>query len=820
MGKDKKSEAANALRQKAEELLKKKSPKKESILSEADALRLIHELEVHQIELEMQNEELHIAIERVNVASEKYIDLYDFAPTGYFTLSKEGEIIELNLAAANMLGKDRKHLIKSHFAFFVSHNTKPDFNLFLEKVFSSRNIETCDIAITSKSDTTMFIHLVGKSIENNEQCHITAVDITERKQAALTLAEIIEKNPMSIQIVDKEGYTLQTNPAHTKMFGIVLPPDFSIFNDSQLAKQGFKEIFERAKKGEIIYYPDSYYNVHDLSPEFPDVPVCVRGVIFPLTDSNGNPERFVLMHADITERKKAEDLLQQERNDWKNTFDSIADLITIHDKNFNIIRSNIAATKFLGLPELDIMTGEKCFKYFHCSEKPPDGCPGYDCLKSGVPCIIETYEPNLNIFIEVRTIPRRDINNKIIGFVHVVRDITKRKQAEAELINAKEQAEESERLKSAFLANMSHEIRTPMSGILGFTDLLKEPNLSSEEHQKYLSIIERSGKRLLQTVTDILIISKIELRQMEISISETNINEQIEFIYMFFIPEAKQKGLKIIRSTPSGKVLINTDREKLYGILTNLVNNAIKFTKQGSIDFGYEKKDNCLEFFVKDTGAGIPLEKREVIFDRFRQGSEGLSRGYEGSGLGLSISKSYVEMLGGKIWLESEVGKGTTFYFTIPDKLESGKLKVESNQEHIESQKIEIDKENIIRKLKILIVEDDEASEMLMTMFIELFSTEILRVKTGADAVAMCRNNPDIDLVLMDIKMPVMNGLEATKQIREFNKDVIIIAQTAFALKGDREKLIDAGCNDYISKPFNKKDFMQIVKKFFVFGNY
>ena len=260
----------------------------------------------------------------------------------------------------------------------------------------------------------------------------------------------------------------------------------------------------------------------------------------------------------------------------------------------------------------------------------------------------------------------------IAYFFSVKEDITEKKQMIADLIKAKEKAEESDRLKTTFLANMSHEIRTPMNGILGFADLLKEPNLSGETQNEYINILEKSGVRMLNTINDIIDISKIESGQMMASISETNITELIEQIFSFFKPTVEQKGIQFFlrNSLPVNEAKIKTDHQKVYGILSNLLRNAIKFTKEGFIEIGYNlcKTDPHPEliFYVKDTGIGIPQENMNIIFERFRQGSESNSRNYEGAGLGLSISKAYVEMLGGKIWVESEEGKGSTFYFTIP----------------------------------------------------------------------------------------------------------------------------------------------------------
>lgn len=395
------------------------------------------------------------------------------------------------------------------------------------------------------------------------------------------------------------------------------------------------------------------------------------------------------------------------------------------------------------------------------------------------------------------------------------------KNINQELRQAKEHAEQSDRLKSAFLANMSHEIRTPMNSILGFSDLLKESKLSSEKQHQYIAVIEHSGKRMLNMINDILIISKIESGIVDIHYAEFNINDQIESIYASFKDEIAQKGIDFsyVNTLPDNEAIIKSDGEKIYTILVNLVKNAIKFTNHGTIEFGYnlikDSESAELEFFVKDTGEGIRLEQKELIFERFRQGSEALTRNYEGAGLGLAISKAFVEMLGGKIWVESDEensasGKGgsTTFYFTIPYDIKSNKI---------------LDMKNLTSKtgklhqgkdLKVLIVEDDITSEMMLEIMIEDYCKSPLIAFNGLEAVQLCKENPDIDFVLMDIKMHELNGYEATKQIRKFNKDLLIFAQTAFALPGDREKAIAAGCNDYISKPYSQSELTALINKY------
>jgi len=525
-------------------------------------LRLIRELEVHQIELEVQNEELKLAKEKEERTKKKYIELYDFAPSGYLSLTKTGEITDLNISAERLLGKERSSLIKSSFGFFVSSDTRAVYNRFLQKIFKTNLKQTCELKL---------------EIDDNS-----------------------------------------------------------------------------------IKY------------------VLVNGII-----------------------------------------------------------SNI---------------DEKC----------------------------------------------------LLALV----DISKLKHVERELKKAKEKAEENDRLKSAFLANMSHEIRTPMNGILGFTELLKTLNLSGEDQKKFIAIIEKSGNRMLSIINDIISISKIESQQIKVSVSNTNINEQVEYIYNFFRLEAEQKKLLISfkNGLNSNNAFIRTDREKIFAVLTNLVKNALKFTPTGTIELGYELKGKFLEFYVKDSGTGITDEQKEFVFERFRQGSESVTRDYEGAGLGLSISKAYIEMLGGKIWLESKIGQGSTFRFTIPY--------LNGIEEYEPLQTIPGEENPPDVKLKILVVDDDETSRILLGAMIKYLDGEIFNATSGHEAVKVCRHNPGINFILMDIRMPGMDGYEATRQIREFNKEVIIIAQTAFALNGDNEKAIAAGCNNYISKPINRVALIGLINQF------
>ncbi|OYT12995.1 MAG: hypothetical protein B6I19_07475 [Bacteroidetes bacterium 4572_114] len=429
------------------------------------------------------------------------------------------------------------------------------------------------------------------------------------------------------------------------------------------------------------------------------------------------------------------------------------------------------------------------------------------------------------ICLRCRGIPIHDFEKNTNTFLVVIGDVTERKQAEyklkenyVELKKAMEKAEESDHLKSAFLANISHEIRTPMNGIIAFLDLIAQPELTGEKQKRYINIMKKSSNRMMNTINDLMEISMIEAGQVKVINTEMNVNEQIEGLNTLCKPWAEEKGIKLFykKTLPENEVVIITDTDKFNSIFTNLVKNAIKFTNEGNVEFGYSLKPadgpdetGMLEFSVKDTGIGIPKERQHAIFDRFVQADLSLSRRYEGTGLGLSISKAYAEMLGGKIWVESEAGVGSQFHFTIPYNPKTKEAVKSKKSVSATSRKPKPG------NLKILIVDDEVIADKYLTVVLKKLGKEFLHAKNGLESVEICRNNPDIDLVMMDIRMPEMDGHEATLKIREFNKDVIIIAQTAFALAGDREKVLKAGCNDYISKPIDKDELIQKIEKYF-----
>jgi len=378
-----------------------------------------------------------------------------------------------------------------------------------------------------------------------------------------------------------------------------------------------------------------------------------------------------------------------------------------------------------------------------------------------------------------------------------------------ELEKQKFKAEESDRMKSAFLANISHEIRTPMNRILEFTELLKSHDYSADEQNQFIEIIHQSGERMLNTINNIVEVSKIEAGLETIHISETNIEKTISELFHFFEHEAKRKGVKLFIE----KKEINTnqnfysDKYKLNSILTNLIKNALKFTVQGYVKIGYSITNNMFSFYVSDTGIGIEEEKQKVIFNHFVQADSSITSRFEGSGLGLSICSEYTKMLKGEIRVESEIKKGSTFFVSIPNHLKAESL----NPKPLAIRKN--GKPTLPAGLNIIVAEDDKTSFFYLKYILEGISAKIYHATTGFEAIDLAKNNPNTDIILMDSKMPELDGMEAVKKIREFNPKVFIIAQTAYAQADYKALTIKAGCNEFIEKPVDRHKLMNLIAK-------
>jgi signal transduction histidine kinase len=410
---------------------------------------------------------------------------------------------------------------------------------------------------------------------------------------------------------------------------------------------------------------------------------------------------------------------------------------------------------------------------------------------------------------------KEDIDDKplIETFIYQASIALHRRQLEQELISEKLKAEESDKLKMAFLANMSHEIRTPMNGIIGISQVLIRQEVSEKERNVYLEMINSNGNILLNLVNDIIDISKIESNQVDLYETEFSLNKLFNDLNCFILAEKMTKSkdsveLIVSLGQSDEESYIYCDKQKLHQVLTNLIGNAIKFTLSGEVEFGYSILDSeRIEFFVKDTGIGIPEDKIDLIFNRFTQADQSLTRPFGGSGLGLAISKGFVEIMNGKIWAEQRPTGGSCFRFQIPYKQAQPirKLELKENQG---------DDEYNWSDYTILVVEDNFMSFKLLQAVLKKSKVKIIHADNGQKAIDMVNQHPEINLVLMDIQLPLMNGYEATIEIKKIRPKLPVIAQTANVMDDDKLKCINSGCSDYITKPIVFGKFLELVNNY------
>lgn len=490
-----------------------------------------------------------------------------------------------------------------------------------------------------------------------------------------------------------------------------------------------------------------------------------------------------------------------------NLLNNINDPVFVKDSESRLVLTNDAFCEIFGLPREQII-GKTLAENVSVEEREHFLKVDNEVLKSGNVSLIE--EPLTVNNQETKTILTRKsryTNDKgehfLIGVIH---DITEIKKVSEDLLKAKEKAEESDRLKSAFLANMSHEIRTPMNAILGFSKLLKREDITINNRAKYIDFIDSEGNRLLNIISDIVDISMLESKQLSLNYTPCDLNKLFDQLKNQFDihPEKADCVISVKKGLNYPECLISMDATRLTQVLTNLIENALKFTQKGNVEYGYSKENDHLLFYVKDNGIGIRLEDQKTIFDRFTQAENRLSNTGKGNGLGLSIAKNLVELLKGNIWVESELGIGATFFFKIPYSI----------AERSTAKKVLVKKANEnISGATILIAEDEFLNYKYLKTLLEGLQFKTIHAKNGQIAVNTLQNDPSISFILMDINMPLKNGYDATKEIRKFNTKVPIVALTAYAMEEDKKKVINSGFSDYLTKPIVENKLIEMIHK-------
>ncbi|OQX77721.1 MAG: hypothetical protein B6D61_06735 [Bacteroidetes bacterium 4484_249] len=786
--------------------------------------------------------------EKLEKTEGKYRELFESVDEGILIVNENEEITLVNKAGANIFGCDLEKMVGRNLRDFT---TEEEFNKILEQTSIRQQNKSgkYELTITRDDNTNRILSCsINPIFENGKYkgAFGIAIDITEKKRIeeellkAKNIAEESEQKYRSMY----DMFRLMSDNSPDMFWAKDLVRKFIFVNksicDSLLfAKDtnepiGKNEMYfvEREQKahpennqwftfGEKCSDSDGIVMKNKKAQRF-DEYGNVRGKFLfldvykaPLWDHNGKMIGTVGSARIVTKQKEIEKKLKESRK----LLEKAQYIAKIGYYSCNIDTGKRIWSKqlyeILGLSIDQEISNDEILSLTHPDDK--------ERFRKAFEFTI-TNNTELDITFKVLTkkgklrhlrdrgeiIFDKNTGNKIL--TGSIQDITEQIIANDELIKAKNKAEESDRLKTAFLANMSHELRTPLNAVLGFSQLLHDNKLVQKEVCEYAGIIQSSGNHLLNIIEDILNFSVIESGEIKLHTEDVNIDDLLNEMLIILKAELKNsdKGhidVRFIKPEDVKNIVINTDIAKLKQVLLNLLKNAIKFTYNGQIEFGYTIRENQnIEFYVKDTGIGIPEDKYDLIFKRFRQLEESHTRLYGGTGLGLSISKKLVELLNGEIWCESEVGKGSVFYFYLPITFGKKILKTERDVKSFE----DVDWTD----KTILIAEDEDYSFNLLEILLKKSKAQLLRAKNGYEAVNIFKSNDDIDLVLMDIRMPKMDGFEATRKIKQVKPKIPIIAQTAFALSEDKERIFQCGCEDYIAKPLNWGHLFNKIKKY------
>jgi PAS domain S-box-containing protein len=532
-----------------------------------------------------------------------------------------------------------------------------------------------------------------------------------------------------------------------------------------------------------------------------------------LTFRQNDQTMLLGMADDITDRVKFEQELAESEERYRTLIEAAEDRIALTDMQGKIILANDAFYSNIGFSPGEFDLNERLTKAFPEEREPFEYLVNF-LLDHGA-CQIEYsthHKKGYPMQMLAKAVLIRDNNDTPESILTIIRDISEIKKIQNKLLKAKEDAEKSDKLKSAFLANMSHEIRTPMNAIVGFANLLTAQDLTRQERKNYISIINKSSNQLLNLVSDIIDISKIESGQLDINmknVSAVKVFHNLQEIFSKQLPREIELRQKIPPKCED--VIICADDTRFTQIFNNLLNNALKFTEAGFIEYGFHlPHDNMVTFYVKDSGIGVAPENQTIIFERFRQADDSYTRKFGGTGLGLAICKNLVELMGGKIWIESELNKGATFCFTLP--LISIESKASAVQTHYATPAFTKYK---WPGKKILLVDDTKICLKYLQAILKDSEMELFFADSAREAIDIFKKHQDIDVVLMDIQMPGMNGLEATAAIKKIRKNICVIAQTAYAFESDKERFLQEGCDDYIAKPINSGELLDKLANVF-----
>jgi PAS domain S-box-containing protein len=752
--------------------------------------------------------ERKMARQRLVESEERYSRIFYSSPVAKAILKVDGlEFKEVNDAFCRFTGYSSDMLVGKNMEALGL--VKPNhFGFILEQIKALKTISQLEVSVISRNGEprTGLVSVDYYTYDEETFLIVAVLDITERMQTEeelLKLTRAVEQSPVSIVITNLEGTIEYVNPWVTEVTGY-LPGELigqnpRVMSSKEKPGEEYNELYETLKRGEI--WRGEFHNKKKDGSLFWE-----KATIAPVINDEGVLTHYLAVKEDITLMKQLSESLRQSESRYKNLFRNnplpmwIYDLETLAFMEVNdaaILKYGYSQDEFKSMTLRDI--------------RPAEDVP---LLEENIRSTETSYQTSnnwrhltkagelINVEIISHAIPATDGSKLRLVLVN---DITEKLIAENTLIKAKAMAEASDRLKTSFLNNISHEVRTPLNGIMGAASLLDDSASGDSEYSELVGIINESSDRLIQTITDFMDISLLTSENMEVYLSNFDFDEVFAEYTRKFENQIGQKNIEyeIVIPENGEPVNLNTDKELLSKAFSHLLSNALKFTKQGKITAGYAVKDNVLEIFVRDTGVGIAKENFEKIFERFTQEDQSSVRRFEGSGLGLTIVMGIMKLIGGNVSLVSDEGVGSCFTLHLPLSME----------DTIAIPPVETFSSS--GKPVVLIAEDEDANYFVFEMLMRQMAVEkVIRAETGKEAVRLCREFPEISLILMDIKMPEMDGLEATKIIKAERPELPIIAITAYAMSGDEHNIREAGCDDYVAKPVSVKLLKEKLKKF------
>jgi PAS domain S-box-containing protein len=818
------SEKSRSLREKAEKMLRQRQMPGFQAYDPGNIEHLIEELQIYQIELETQNEEMQRVYADLESSTSRYTSLFDFAPIGYLTTDESDYIREINLTGAELLGIERHMIIGQPISKFIHPDYQDAYYFHLRNVHISDAKVTTELCLKNhKSNLNpIYLQFISSRDDSGKGVKSAFIDISLRTKAINQLQEN-EKKINSI---------FQASPAG---IGVVADREIVMVNERMCTMLGYEQNELVGRSARILYPGDEEYNKVGTEMyallEREGIGIVMsrfrhkKGNILDVLISSAPIEAdnlsmgITFAALDITRQLNTEKELSEIQLKFEMIASNARDgvllinldgTIDYHNESFNKLFGYNSDESFkLSLMDL-FASDENSEKLKFAMSK--------QSARLSKPEIRQNYEL-LGLKADGATFPiELSLSSFMFGtqlmMVAVIRDFSEHKLSQFRLMKAKEKAEESERLKTAFLANVSHEIRTPMNAILGFVSLMQEYSTSEEERKEYFEMIASNGEVLLNLINDIIDLSKLESETLRLSPETFDLSDFMNDIYLYLVSDLRLKlkntsiSTSLILPDPRHVSSIIADRLRLRQVLINLIHNAIKFTENGSIELVASLThdsltgDPMISIHVKDTGIGIPHDKTAFIFESFRQIEDPFTRKFGGAGLGLAIVKRIVEASGGSTGVRSVLGKGSDFFITIP-LIKSGISAKGQNQLSSPPEVFNFGGR------KVLIVEDKIPNAIYLKSLLSKSNIELIFAGDGVQAVEIFKSSSDIDLILMDIQLPVMDGFEATALIKKINPLIPVIAQTAFASIDDRERVFNSGFDDFVAKPINPKELLR-----------